>query len=264
MTNLHTLKQWVKTSDHPVARGVFKAHQQIRFAEVPAVRFIYTPLRILHHAVTGMAASILRITYWTPMFKARLATPCKRLFLYGGMPLIQGTLSITVGDRCRLSGQTTFSGRWCSKETPQLTIGNNVGIGWQTTIAVGGKVMIGDNVRIAGRGFLAGYPGHPLDADARAAGQPDTDDQVGDIILERDVWLGTNVTVMKGVTIGEGTIVATGSVVTRDLPSGVLAAGAPAKVVKRLDTSAADVNPDMANVASLPGNQTSDIQEGAA
>jgi len=264
MTNLHTLKQWVKTSDHPIARSVFNIHQQIRFAEVPPVRLIYIPLRIIHQLVTGVASTILRIAYWTPMFKARLAAPCKRLFLYGGMPLIQGTLSLKVGDRCRLSGQTTFSGRWCSKETPQLVIGNNVGIGWQTTIAVGSKVIIGDNVRIAGRGFLAGYPGHPIDADARAAGKPDTDDQVGDIILERDVWLGTNVTVMKGVTIGAGTIVATGSVVTRDLPAGVLAAGAPAKVIKDLQASDTPESTDLRSVSPFSAKKAAEVQEGAA
>ncbi|MDX2321093.1 MAG: acyltransferase, partial [Moritella sp.] len=46
--------------------------------------------------------------------------------------------------------------------------------------------------------------------------------------------LATGVSVMAGVTIGEGTIVAAGSIVTHDLPAGVLAAGIPAKVIKSL------------------------------
>ncbi|SGZ12287.1 Probable maltose O-acetyltransferase [Moritella viscosa] len=94
--------------------------------------------------------------------------------------------------------------------------------------------MIEDNVRLAGQVFLAGYPGHPVDAKERAAGLPDHEHQVGDIILKRDVWLATGVRVMAGVTIGEGTIVATGSIVTSDLPPGVLAGGIPAKVIKSL------------------------------
>ncbi|ELU00836.1 hypothetical protein CAPTEDRAFT_59926, partial [Capitella teleta] len=76
---------------------------------------------------------------------------------------------------------------------------------------------------------------HPVDPAARARGEPDSDDQVGSIIIEDDVWLAAGVTVMSGVTIGAGTIVATGSVVTKDLPSGVLAGGIPAKVIKSLD-----------------------------
>jgi acetyltransferase-like isoleucine patch superfamily enzyme len=55
------------------------------------------------------------------------------------------------------------------------------------------------------------------------------------VIIENDVWLGVNVTVLKGVTIGEGTIVGAGSLVTRSLPPGVSAAGIPAKVLKRID-----------------------------
>ena len=90
-------------------------------------------------------------------------------------------------------------------------------------------------MRIAGRAFLAGYPGHPLNAQDRAAGCPDTDDQIGDIVLEDDVWLGTGVSVMAGVTIGKGTVVAAGSVVTRSLPPGVVAAGMPARIVRTLE-----------------------------
>ena len=150
------------------------------------------------------------------------------------MPLLIGPLSISIGERCRISGQTTFTGRSGGSQKPELVIGSNVDIGWQTTIAVGRRVEIGDNVRIAGRAFLAGYPGHPLDAEARALGLPDTEDQIGDVILERDVWLATGVTVTAGVRVGRGTVVAAGSVVTRDLPPFVLAGGAPARVIRPL------------------------------
>ncbi len=47
------------------------------------------------------------------------------------------------------------------------------------------------------------------------------------------VWLGANVTVLKGVTIGNDTIVGAGSVVTKDLPANVVAVGVPAKVIKQ-------------------------------
>ena len=86
-------------------------------------------------------------------------------------------------------------------------------------------VAIGNNVSISAQCFLAGYPGHPLDARRAAAGAADTADQVGDIMLEDDVWLATRVIVSAGVRIGAGTVVAAGSIVTRDLPAGVLAAG---------------------------------------
>jgi acetyltransferase-like isoleucine patch superfamily enzyme len=47
-------------------------------------------------------------------------------------------------------------------------------------------------------------------------------------------WLGAHVSVLKGVTIGEGTVVGAGSVVTKDLPAGVVAVGTPARVVREL------------------------------
>jgi acetyltransferase-like isoleucine patch superfamily enzyme len=49
-------------------------------------------------------------------------------------------------------------------------------------------------------------------------------------------WLGAHVSVLKGVTIGDGTVVGAGSVVTKDLPAGVLAVGSPARVIRRWDT----------------------------
>jgi acetyltransferase-like isoleucine patch superfamily enzyme len=88
---------------------------------------------------------------------------------------------------------------------------------------------------LQGRSFLAGYPGHPLDPEARAKGLPEHDDQCGDIIIEDNVWLATGVTVMAGITIGKGSVVAAGSVVTKDIPAGVLAGGMPAKIIRRID-----------------------------
>ena len=148
------------------------------------------------------------------------------------MPVVMGNLRIRIGKGCILSGQCTITGRPASVETPFLSIGNNVGFGWNTTFAVGKRIVIGDNVRISTGSFLAGYPGHPLNAEDRAMNKPDTEDQVGDIIIEDDVWLASGVTVSPGVTIGRGTIVAANSIVTKSLPPFVLAAGAPA-VIKR-------------------------------
>ena len=50
-----------------------------------------------------------------------------------------------------------------------------------------------------------------------------------------NVWLGINVTVLKGVTIGENTVIGAGSIVTKDIPANVVAAGNPCKVIKHLD-----------------------------
>lgn len=52
------------------------------------------------------------------------------------------------------------------------------------------------------------------------------------VIIEDDVWLGRNVTVLPGVTIGRGSIIGAGAVVTKSIPEFVIAGGVPAKVIK--------------------------------
>lgn len=54
------------------------------------------------------------------------------------------------------------------------------------------------------------------------------------VVIGDNVWIGANVTILPGVTIGDFVVVAAGSVVTKDVPSGVLVAGVPAIVKKRL------------------------------
>jgi maltose O-acetyltransferase len=53
-------------------------------------------------------------------------------------------------------------------------------------------------------------------------------------VIEGNVWLGGGVIVLPGLTIGENTVVGAGSIVTKDLPPNVVAAGNPARVVRSL------------------------------
>ncbi len=231
-----TLRQWLKNGDHTFARLFRRVYFGIRHASMPVIPGLHIGLYHLHTQAKGTLISLISKLYWTPLFRARLATSGSGLLLVGtGLPLVTGPLVITCGSDCRISTQVTFSARTSSHPAPRLVIGNKVGIGWQTTIACGTEVILGDNVRIAGSAFLAGYAGHPLNALDRANGLPDTEDQIGAIILEDDVWLGTGVKVMSGVRIGKGTVVAAGSIVTKDLPAGVLAAGSPARVLRTIE-----------------------------
>jgi len=232
--SIHAAKQWLKTSPNPVAQNGLRLARGIQLFELPAPRLIYRPIYSLHRLINGLLSNLARVVYWTPLFKSRCVDAGKQLYLYGGMPYISGPLRIRYGHRCRISGRTTFSGRTASSQAPQLTLGNNIDIGWMSTIAVAGKVSIGNNVRIAGRAFIAGYPGHPLNAAERAAGLPDYDSQTGDIFIEDDVWIATGVTILPNVRIGKRSIIAAGSIVSRDIPADVIAAGCPAKVIKSL------------------------------
>ncbi len=237
MAGVVALKQWAKRRDTPASRAIYDLAKAVRGARVPVIRPLHRTLYGLHLGIRNALAEAGRILWWTPLFLSRVENSAPGLRLYSGMPQVIGPLRIRLGRDVRLSGISTLIGRSSSAD-PVLSVGDNVDIGWQTTISVGTKIEIGNNVRLAGRCMLAGFPGHPLDPVARAEGKADTEEQIGDIILENDVWLATGVMVMAGVRIGHGTVVAAGSVVTKDLPPMVLAAGAPARVIRSLEPSA--------------------------
>ena len=233
--NIHHLNQWAKTSDSFLAQLIKTLWFKIKTIDMPNIPFIFKILYFVHIVIKQTVSDVLRILYYTPLLKSRLKNNPKQLYLYGGLPVVIGSLDIIMGDRVRLAAMTTISGRSVGHKIPQLIIGDNVDISWRTSISVGNTIILGNNVRIAGDCYLAGYPGHPINAKLRALGKPEENSQVGDIILDDDVWLATGVKVMAGVTIGRGTIVAAGSVVTKDLPSFVLAAGVPARIIKSIE-----------------------------
>ena len=90
-------------------------------------------------------------------------------------------------------------------------------------IAIGEDVQVGPYVQLL-------TATHPLEPEPRRAkweaAQP--------IAIGDNVWLGGGVVVCPGVTIGADTVVGAGSVVTRDLPAGVVAVGSPARVARSL------------------------------
>ena len=91
------------------------------------------------------------------------------------------------------------------------------------------RISIGDDVQIGPRVQLL-TPTHPLDPEARRSKW----EAAAPITIGDNVWLAGGVIVCPGVRIGADTVVGAGSVVTRDLPPGVLAVGAPARVVRSL------------------------------
>ena len=93
----------------------------------------------------------------------------------------------------------------------------------------GAKVELGDNVFIAPNcGFYTA--GHPLDYKTRNKGL----EYAKPIKVGNNVWIGANVCVLPGVTIGDGTVIGAGSVVNKDIPSGVVVAGNPCKVIRKI------------------------------
>jgi maltose O-acetyltransferase len=90
-------------------------------------------------------------------------------------------------------------------------------------IVIGDDVQIGPNVQLL-------TPTHPVDPDLRRAKW----EAAEPITIEDNVWLGGGAIVLAGVTIGADSVIGAGSVVTRDVPAGVVAVGQPARVMRSL------------------------------
>lgn len=111
-----------------------------------------------------------------------------------------------------------------------VIIGNNSRIGLGNTLI--GPVMIGSQVNLA-QGIVISALNHNYeDPDTPMALQGVT---TLPVVIEDDVWIGANSVVTAGVTIGRHSIIAAGSVVTKDIPPYCVAAGVPARIIKRYD-----------------------------
>lgn len=90
-------------------------------------------------------------------------------------------------------------------------------------ITFGDYVMVGPNC-----GFYTAL--HPLDSETRIT----LLESAKPITVGHRVWIGGNVTVLPGVSIGDDSVIGAGSVVTKDIPSGVIAAGNPCKILRKI------------------------------
>jgi maltose O-acetyltransferase len=112
----------------------------------------------------------------------------------------------------------------------QISIGAGCFINYDAIFLDCASITIGDNVSIGPRAQLVTAL-HPVDDhQARRAGW----ESAAPIVLGDNVWLAAGVIVCPGVTIGDDTVIGAGSVVTRDVPARVLAAGNPCRVIKQL------------------------------
>lgn len=97
------------------------------------------------------------------------------------------------------------------------------------TILDENRVVFGDNVFIAPHVSIY-TAGHPVDAAVR-----NTDvEYAWPVTIGSDVWIGGNVVINPGVTIGNDVVIGSGSVVTKDIPDHVIAAGNPCRIIRKI------------------------------
>lgn len=103
-----------------------------------------------------------------------------------------------------------------------LLLRNDLFIGKNSTIAYGASILTGANPHASHNKLGKIYP-----------------KMTAPVVIGDNCWIGANATILPGITIGDCSIVAAGAIVTKDVPPGVLVAGNPAVIKKRLDLNLA-------------------------
>jgi acetyltransferase-like isoleucine patch superfamily enzyme len=189
----------------------------------------------------------------TPNEHDRLLTPAS--WSHGVLPD-----NVRVGRGTAISGEVAFK-RFRSRRNPALLIGasctmdgvqfavgeegvveigdycyfTNAVLLCELTLSIGNYVVIGWNTTIADTDFHPIAPALRV-ADAIAcspvgAGRPRPEIQKRPVVIEDDVWIGPNATILKGVRIGAGSFIEPGALVTRDVGPRSRVGGNPAQVI---------------------------------
>lgn len=201
------------------------------------------PQRVLNNLrrplpeLAGYVAAKLRSLAWRP-YLGRVG----RGFHVGTGAQLQGADRIAIGDGFMSGPHLWIEAVKRYRDDvfdPRIEIGNNVvcsqgvHIAATTSVTIHDGVLFGSGVHVTDHGHGAYRGEHQASPDEPPARRRPSEGRP--VVIGRNVWLGDGVVVLPGVTIGEGCIVGANSVVTRDLPAGVIAVGAPATPIKSFD-----------------------------
>lgn len=150
---------------------------------------------------------------------------------------LRGGKYITIGQKCffgRYGVLTAWDSFANEKFTPEIEIGNNVILGEYFHITAINSIKIGDNV-LTGRWVTISDNAHG-ETDIQTLMQEPITRRLhskGAVVIGDNVWIGDKATILAGVTIGAGVIIGANAVVTKDVPAYCIAAGNPAKIIRK-------------------------------
>jgi acetyltransferase-like isoleucine patch superfamily enzyme len=146
---------------------------------------------------------------------------------------------IKIGQNCLINGYLLVF-----NHGGELSIGNDCFIGKDTRIWSAKKIAIGNRVLISHNVNIHDNNSHPINPKERHEDfvhifnqglRPENNLNEKTIIIEDDVWIGFNSTILKGVTIGKAAIIGACSVITEDVPPGAIVVGNPSRIIKYID-----------------------------
>lgn len=139
----------------------------------------------------------------------------KKLFGFGP--------NLYIGDNLFINRAHYIGGEW-----GKIALGDHIKIGNGVSIDYVGKVVIGNYVDISSgvRVFSHKHDPHDMAYEEKAPAIPTI------TTISDHVWIGSNAIILPGITVGEHAVVGAGAVVTKDVPSGTIVAGNPARIIK--------------------------------
>lgn len=195
---------------------------------------------LLHKIKSRLFSNFIRLTQIPRIFKYKLLSNCK---VVGKPHLLQPAQMVGRGE-IHFEGKVIVgvfpSPYFCNgyayiearNKGARISIGdgtwmnNNFSVICEhKSIVIGRNVLIGSFVEIYDSNF------HGIEPDKRRIS---CFKEASDVIVEDNVFIGSNVKILKGVTIGRDSVIANGSIVTKNIPPGVVAGGNPAKILKQL------------------------------
>lgn len=179
-------------------------------------------------AIGRRASSCARWLFYRFLGRALIRTVGRRTRFFGRIRFGSAESNIHVGSDCMIGHDLFLS----ASPGATLHIGNGCGINTGCHLVAVEHIEIGDHTLIAefcsirDQNHAFGDPSKPV-AEQGFTGGP--------VKIGKNVWIGRGVFVGAGVTIGDGAVIGANSVVTRDIPERVVAAGVPARVIREIE-----------------------------
>lgn len=224
----------VRRQEPGIYQTVYRVGKAVRGMRLPTIR----PLGAMLFHGRGLWRTCWSLATSRLIYEQMLRYRCQvggRVLLDGDMPLVYGPGDIVIGDGVIISNRNTWIVGLKVYPDAKLEIGDRVTLGYMNLISVAKSVRIGNDCLFAGEVKILDNNSHSLDYQQRRANAALEPSDVAPVVIEDDVWIGTNCMVLKGVTIGRGAVIAAGAVVTKDVPPFTVAAGNPARVIKQIE-----------------------------
>jgi len=185
-------------------------------------KIVSFPLVVIVHFVRP-AATLARRFWYTTLLSVDVRALDYSVQCDGPVD-VSGTKNISIGKRCRIGTMTELR----TMEAGNIHFGDDIRLNRGCTVVSYSHVSI-DEFTIIGEFVSIRDANHGMNLDEPMRYQDHTSSPIH---IGRDVWIGRGSCILPGVTIGDGAVIGANSVVTTDIPHHVIAAGAPAKIIR--------------------------------